>query len=95
MTTLDHHWRKMNKILSAYKKLLEEDIIPKNKISQEMVRDIGNQIHFLRVYLLCAPRTPETTREVERSLNKFGLDVSIAAELSGVTLVLYFMKSPN
>ena len=67
-----------------HEKLLEEDILPENKIVTEMIQDFRNQILSIRLRLLRTRRNPNSLFMIELSLNSLGSDFYEAGNLSGL-----------
>jgi len=86
MTTLDRQWQKAFVVLSSHEKLLEEDILPENKIVTEMIQDFRNQIRSIRLRLLRTRRNPNSLFMIELSLNSLGSDLYEAGNLSGLNI---------
>jgi hypothetical protein len=80
---IERRWSKIKEIIKKYDHQFENIILPKNKISQQMIRKIRDQINHIKISQFYRERSKENVRILLADLNCLSLDILDALKLSG------------
>ena len=80
---IERRWNKIKEIIKKYDHQFENIILPKNNISQEMIRKIRDQINHIKISQFYRERSKENVRILLADLNCLSLDILDALKLSG------------
>jgi hypothetical protein len=80
---IERRWSKIKEIVKKYDHQFENIILPKNNISQEMIRKIRDQINYIKISQFYRERSKENVRILLADLNCLSLDILDALKLSG------------
>ena len=80
---IERRWSKIKEIIKKYDHQFENIILPKNNISQEMIRKIRDQINHIKISQFYRERSKENVRILLADLNCLSLDILDALKLSG------------
>ena len=80
---IERRWSKIKEIIKKYDHQFENIILPKNNISQEMIRKISDQINYIKISQFYRERSKENVRILLADLNCLSLDILDALKLSG------------
>ena len=80
---IERRWSKIKEIIKKYDHQFENIILPKNNISQEMIRKIRDQINYIKISQFYRERSKENVRILLADLNCLSLDILDALKLSG------------
>jgi hypothetical protein len=80
---IERRWSKIKEIIKKYDHQFENIILPKNNISQEMIRKIRDQINHIKISQFYRERSKENVRILLADLNCLSLDIFDALKLSG------------
>lgn len=80
---IERRWSKIKEIVKKYDHQFENIILPKNNISQEMIRKIRDQINHIKISQFYRERSKENVRILLADLNCLSLDILDALKLSG------------
>jgi len=80
---IERQWSKIKEIIKNYDHQFENIILPKNNISQEMIKKIRDQINHIKISQFYRERSKENVRILLADLNCLSLDILDALKLSG------------
>jgi len=80
---IERRWSKIKEIIKKYDHQFENIILPKNNISQEMIKKIRDQINHIKISQFYRERSKENVRILLADLNCLSLDILDALKLSG------------
>ena len=80
---IERRWNKIKEIIRNYEHQFENIILPKNNISQEMIKKIRDQINHIKIFQFYRERSKENIRILLADLNCLSLYIFDAAKLSG------------
>jgi hypothetical protein len=90
---VDAPWEKFGKILDFHEREFVEKIVPKNKLTPEMVEDFKQKIQHLRTQLANLQRTESSYLTLKASLNQLFVDLVEAAKLCGMDQIVIVSSS--
>ena len=90
---MDVEWKNLVKILVFHEEQFNEKIVPKNKLTPEMIADIRRQIQRLKVHLVVRRRTQASILMIAKKLKRLCTDLFEAAILSDMNNIIVLSSS--
>ena len=90
---MDVEWKNLVKILVFHEKQFNEKIVPKNKLTPEMIADIRRQIQRLKVHFVVRRRTQASILMISKKLKRLCTDLFEAAILSEMNNIIVLSSS--
>ena len=90
---MDVEWKNLVKILVFHEKQFNEKIVPKNKLTPEMIADLRRQIQRLKVHFVVRRRTQASILMIAKKLKRLCTDLFEAAILSEMNNIIVLSSS--
>ena len=90
---MDVEWKNLVKILVFHEKQFNEKIVPKNKLTPEMIADLRRQIQRLKVHFVVRRRTQASILMIAKKLKRLCTDLFEAAILSDMNNIIVLSSS--
>ncbi len=88
MSSIEEKWQLGRAYLEDDEKQWIEKVIPKNKVPEEIVLIINNQISDLRTFLDTKPKTLENLIEFQAKQDKLAKILTFASLMAGFTVIV-------
>jgi hypothetical protein len=86
-------WENLGKILSFHEREFTEKLVPKNKLTPEMLEEIRRQIERIKTHLVIQRRTELSFLMIKAELNQLFVDLMEAAKLCGMDQIVVVKSS--
>jgi hypothetical protein len=90
---MDVQWEYIGKILAFHEKEFTSKIMPKNKLTPEMIEDLRKQIQHLKTHLVMRRRTQPSLLMIQKKLNQLCLNLVQAGKLCGMNQIVMVKSS--
>ncbi len=90
---MDAQWEKFERILDFHEREFTEKIVPKNKLTPEMVEDFKKLIQRLKTQLANLQRTESSYLMMKAELNQLFVDLIEATKLCGMDQIVVVKSS--
>ena len=90
---MDVEWKNLVKILVFHEEQFNEKIVPKNKLTPEMIADLRRQIQRLKVHFVVRRRTQASILMIAKKLKRLCTDLFEAAILSDMNNIIVLSSS--
>ena len=90
---MDAEWENLERILLFHEREFTEKLVPKNKLTPEMVEHFKKNIQRLKTHLGIRRRTESSFLMIKAELNQLFVDLIEAAKLCGMDQIVVVKSS--